>query len=84
MILSVILIILSSIQIFRPYKNKNILFYTIYGSIIIGNIIILVLDLTSIKHIALDTILIITTIITVVSYLYTKLTMHNKKNKSSF
>lgn len=80
MIFSIILIIFSLVQLCRPFKNKNILFYITYISIIIGNVTFLVVDLTGIKHRALDIVIITTTTIIVGIYLYTKLTTYNKKN----
>lgn len=80
MIFSIILIIFSLIQLCRPYKKKNTLFYIGHISMIIGSSILLVVDLTGIKNRALDIVLIITIVIIVGTYLYTKLTTY-KKNR---
>lgn len=78
MILSIILIIFSLIQLCRPYKKKNIIFYIMYVSIIIVNFIFLAIDLMEIKYRGVDMLLIITTTIIAGIYLYTKLTTYKK------
>ena len=79
MIFSIILIIFSLVQLCRPCKKKNTLFYIAHISMVIGNSILLLFDLTGIKHRALDIILIITVLIIAGIYLYTKLTTYKKK-----
>lgn len=80
MIFSIILIIFSLIQLCRPCKKQNALFYISHISMVIANSILLVVGLMGIKHRALDIILIITVVIIAGSYLYTKLTTY-KKNR---
>jgi hypothetical protein len=81
MILSIILIIFSLIQLIRPYKRKNILFYITHISVIITSFILLVFDLIKIKNTTLAIILVITTTIIIIIYLYTKLATIIKNKK---
>lgn len=78
MILSIILIIFSLVQLCRPYKKQNTLFYITHISMVIGNSILVVIYLTGIKHRAVDIVLIITVAMIVLIYLYNKLTTHKK------